>query len=365
MRIALLVASVVAAGCGGALPGTCEDGSCGTQLSARTTFQLAVNMRLDLLFVIDDTSAMAPHAEALAAGLAAMARQIPGMRPEISLHLGFIRAGGCDASARGAACGITASEQFLRWEWCGNFATHNAPDFNEAFTCLADLGTANCGPAQPLDAALRALTGPPRPGWEGFLRPDAYLMVVVAAATDDASGSTPLAAAAALHALKPDPYQTLVSVIGPGDCAPGEVPGPRLTEFVNQFGANGLIVGLCSGQLPVALDRVLIRPNIDIQPPCFRNVRDTDLATPGLQPSCTAESAQLTSDGSVTRSPLPSCDDSAPPCWRLLPSGGGTCEGSLATVETGTDWCTITASNFTVECLVCADADDPACATAR
>jgi hypothetical protein len=276
--------------------------------------------------------------------------------------VGFVRSGGCDASTRGAACGIAAPEQFLRWEWCGDVATHNAAGFNDAFTCLADLGTANCGPAQPLAAAVQALTGPTRPGWEGFLRPDAYLMVVVVAATDDVSGPTPLAAAAAMHALKPDPSQVLVSVIGPGDCAPGEVAPPRLTEFVSQFGGNGTVMGLCSERWPAALDRALIRPNIDIQPPCFRNLRDTDLATPGLQPSCTAESAHITSAGSVTRSPLPSCDMSAPPCWRLLPSSSASCAGLGATVETGPDWCYISASNFTVECLVCADATDPACA---
>jgi len=189
-------------------------------------------------------------------------------------------------------------------------------------------------------------------------------MVVVVAATDDVSGSTPIAAAAALHAVKPDPSQVLASVIGPGDCAPGEVPPPRLTEFVNQFGANGLIAGLCRGQLPAALDRVLIRTNVDIQPPCLRNVRDTDLATPGLQPSCTAESAALTPDGSVTRSSLPSCDDSAPPCWRLDPSSGGTCQGAFPTINTGGDWCYEAARNFTVECLVCAGANDPGCAVA-
>ena len=75
-------------------------------------------MRLDLLFVIDDTSAMAPHAEALAAGVAAMAQQLPGdTNRRSSLHVGFVRAGGCDTSTRGAACGISAPEQFLRWEW--------------------------------------------------------------------------------------------------------------------------------------------------------------------------------------------------------------------------------------------------------
>jgi len=48
-RFLTLVA--LAAGCDGALPGVCEDGSCGVQVSARRIVQTSVNRRLDLLFV--------------------------------------------------------------------------------------------------------------------------------------------------------------------------------------------------------------------------------------------------------------------------------------------------------------------------
>src|SRR6185312_635667 len=139
-----------------------------------------------------------------------------------SLHVGFVRAGGCDTSTRGLACGLDAAAQFVRWEWCQT-VTNTTGALTDAFACLGDFGAANCGPAQPLARALDALTSPPRPGWEGFLRPEAYLMIVVIAATDDEASGVPgdpdavVALANRAKGLKPDPSQLLVSLIGPGD----------------------------------------------------------------------------------------------------------------------------------------------------
>jgi hypothetical protein len=369
MTRAVLACTALAAGCGDSLPGPCEDGSCGTQVSVKKTFQIGVNRRLDVLFVIDDTSAMAPHADALAAGMTATANRILENAPKVSLHVGFVRAGTCDASTRGAACGVGAPEQFLRSEWCNTISNYEG-GWVDASACLADFGTTNCGPAQPLATTVAALAGPPRAGWEAFLRPDAYLMVVIVAAADDASGPTGsptsvVALANALKALKPDPFQVLVSLIGPGDCAPNEAHAPRLESFVNEFGANGVILGLCSGQWPVVFDRVFFSYGEDFGPPCLRQVRDLDLDLPGLQPACVAESHVLAPDHSIVNAPLPFCDDGPPPCLRLDP-GGGQCTGYYLTIQGSLDWCEADgAMNFTVECLGCADANDPACAQAR
>jgi len=365
-RFLTLVA--LAAGCDGALPGVCEDGSCGVQVSARRIVQTSVNRRLDLLFVVDDTSAMTGHTGAVATGMAEMARSLRDAEPEISLHIGVVRAGTCDATTRGAACGVAAPEQFLRSEWCNAVTNFNyGGGLDDALACLADLGTTDCGPAQPLAAAVQALVEPPRPGWEGFLRKDAYLFVVFITATDDASGppGAPLPVhpfVTALKALKPDSGQILVASIGPGNCAAGEVPGPRLIEFVNEFGANGLALGLCSDHLAVVLDRIVYTNYEGLAPPCFKYVRDTDLDTPGVQARCTVEHAELAPDHSIVRAPIFSCDESAPPCWYLVPSTGGICTGYLFSIVQTADWCDAAASNNTVECLACADANDPACA---
>ena len=166
--------------------------------------------------------------------------------------------------------------------------------------------------------------------------------------------------------IKADPSQVIVSIIGPGDCASGDVPPPRLTEFAQEFGANGLVLGLCSGQLPRAVERLTINRNTSISPPCLRLIRDTDLETPGLQADCTFEETVRAPDGSYTPSRLPSCDDAAPPCWRIGPSGAcGVGYGWTIWNERAPDWCYEAGTHVTLECLICADASDPACATTR
>ena len=289
--------------------------------------------------------------------------------PEISLHAGFIRAGTCDASTRGTACGVAAPDQFVRSEWCNTITNFNyGGGLGDAFACMGDLGAADCGPAQPLAAAVGWLAAWPRAGWEGFLRPDALLMVVVIAASDDpsdASGSpTPVQFANALKALKPDPSMVMATVIGPTGCDGDDIVDPRLREFVNQFGANGLYISVCGGSLGAVFDRAITFVG-DPAPPCLRGLRDTDLATPGLQASCVAERHSLAPDHSIQNTPLPLCDDGPPPCLRLAPGGGFCADSTFVWVEPAADWCQASAMNFTVECLGCTDANDPACAPAR
>jgi hypothetical protein len=362
--------AVGAARCGGALGAPpCEDGNCGTQLSTRGTLQYNLSRKLDVLFVVDDTPAIAPHADALAAGFAGMGQMLSQPYGPTSVHAGVIRAGGCDTSTRARACGIAAPEEFLRADWCETLINDTA-GVADTVACMAGLGAADCGPIQPLAAAVHALTSPPA-GWEGFLRPDAALLIVIVAASDDASGPpgapTPVAdVVARLKALKDDPTLVMASVIGPGNC-PGDTPPPRLLEFVQTFGANGEILGLCSAPLSAALDRAHEYISIDISPPCIANVRDTDRETPGLQADCTVESRSRTPDGSTAVSPLPTCDAAAPPCWRFAtaPSNCYGGRGWIFEVERPTDWCEEAGVDLKIECLGCAEPNDPACAPAQ
>lgn len=367
MRTAALALCLLVASCGdGAAPVLCDGDNCGTQVSWKRIHQYAVNRKVDLLFVIDDTTAIAPYADLVAAGYVDMARalQTLPLSGPASLHVGFVRAGSCDASTRGAACGLAAPDHYLRSEWC-EMTTNFSGGFDATFACLADLGATDCAPAQPLSAVLRTLADPAPAGWVGFLRPDAYLIVVVIAAADDASGPpeslTPVSAfAAAVKSLKLDPAQTLASAIVPHACVAGGNPAPRLTEFVNNFGANGIIVDLCGGQLARALDRVTSNIQTSVEPACVRNVRDIDPGTPGLQADCAVEDFLHSADNSWTPSALPSCDQSAPPCWRLLPTDA--CgDGYAIDIDRGGGWCDEAGTLITVECLGCADPRNLAC----
>ena len=59
---------------------------------------------------------------------------------------------------------------------------------------MADFGTQACASAQPFQALRDVLAQPPPAGWDGFLRPDATLHIVIIAGRDDASGASPLGA---------------------------------------------------------------------------------------------------------------------------------------------------------------------------
>ena len=197
-------------------------------------------------------------------------------------------------------------------------------------------------------------------------------MIVVVSAADDASGqpgqlNEVLDLAARAKQLKADPSQVLVSIIGPGDCAPGDAPGPRLTDFVNQFGANGLYVGLCSGQFGAAIQRIGEFTNEGLRPPCASHLRDVDLETPGLQPNCTMTRTSSFPVGAIMTRRFPAATSAQPPCWRLGPPGScsGGVAGQIFDIQFEPDWCSEAVTSFTVECLTCADANDPACATSR
>src|SRR6185503_17263839 len=105
---ALLLAAL-AAGCNGALPSPCGGGICATERIVTNTFQSSMNRQLDILFVIDDTPAMVPHAERLATGIANMARVLQEKTANTSLHVGVVPA---------SPCGATPAP-FMRWETCG------------------------------------------------------------------------------------------------------------------------------------------------------------------------------------------------------------------------------------------------------
>ena len=138
MRTAPLAVCLLVASCGdGVAPILCDGGRCGTQTSWRKNYSWSINRNVDILFVVDDTNAIAPHAGALATGFADMAQALQNLpQGPPSLHVGVVGAGNCPARNRGLACGLTAPEQYLRSEWCAT--TTNFPGaFTDAFTCLA------------------------------------------------------------------------------------------------------------------------------------------------------------------------------------------------------------------------------------
>jgi len=381
-----LVLALLATGCGDATfaPPVCGDGACGSEETVIWKVVTAsYDHDLDILFVVDDTSAIAGEETALAAAypqIAQILQGLPGGLP--SIHLGVVAASvgsppSCEVAAGGPprtranVCAVTGADpnQFLTTSSCGYNPSFTG-SFADALSCLGDLGTTGCAPAQPLTVAREILTASsiPGSGWTGFLRPNAYLLLIFVAGEDDASGPSDdltdvTAFASYVRGLKGDPYQILVSAIAPsGSCVGGSTTtAPRLSAFVSAFGFNG-IEGCTAGDLVSDLGSLLYNDGEMVPPRCQTGIRDTDPATPGLQADCVVEDSVTSTAGFRSESLLQSCDVSAPPCWAFT-RGDSECPGKLAfSVERDSGFCPQDITAVTeVTCLGCVDPADPAC----
>lgn len=382
-----LLVALLATGCGDATlaPPVCGDGACGSEETVTWVMGGGGGNRdIDVLFVVDDTGAIAGSEDVLAAAyplFAQLFQSDPSGLP--AMHVGVAAASvgaapSCDVAGGGpprtqaSACGVTGANQFLTTNSCGSNPSFTG-SLDDTLSCLADLGTNGCGPARPLTVAREILeassvTGS---GWFGFVRPNAYLLLIIVAAQDDASGPADdltdvTALAAYVRGLKSDPSaQILVSAsTEAATCAgPAAITTPRLSAFVSAFGRNG--VQGCNDGLANALGSLFGGVSADIGPPrCFGRIRDTDPVTPGLQADCVVDEQIASTDGFWSESLLQSCDVSAPPCWTFTPAGSASsCAGKLIfSIERAADFCPqdITIATFGT-CVSCIDPADPAC----
>jgi hypothetical protein len=152
--------------------------------------------QLDLVFVIDDSPAMAPVMPAVQSRLRSLVAKLidtaqqNGIR--LDLHLAVVGSDGTGqlAPAVGPAapssCAPTSDgAPYLALDT--RFGTSNLPageDLPTAFACMAALGTNGSPYPQLLEAALQALRSP---GGAPLLRPNALLMLVFVSNGDDCS----------------------------------------------------------------------------------------------------------------------------------------------------------------------------------
>jgi hypothetical protein len=170
-----------------------------------------INRELDLLFLIDRSPTMIDEQAALTASFPRfiqVLRQIDGGLP--NLHLGVISQDiGAGGMTVGGNCSGTGDNGNLlatpRVPGCtppnGNFisdieGTAGGPrianytgSLEDTFSCIATLGPDGCGFEQHLGSLKKALVG--NPGNASFLRPDAYLAIVIISDEDDCTASNP------------------------------------------------------------------------------------------------------------------------------------------------------------------------------
>jgi hypothetical protein len=193
--------------------------------------------KLDLLFLIDNSGSMGEEQASLAANFPqfmSVLENIQGGLPD--LHVGVISSNmgvggfnitGCTGvgddgalqhQARIMGC-APPSGAFIADEIAADGHTrvkNYTGTLSDTFSCISQLGTLGCGFEQHLASLERALD-PTNLANAGFLRPDAYLAVIIVADEDDCSAHDP-------EIYDPNVDTSLTGVLGP-------LESFRCTEF--------------------------------------------------------------------------------------------------------------------------------------
>jgi hypothetical protein len=212
-------------------------------------YEGVVNPNLDILFMIDDSSSMTPLQNKLTANFPEFMKVLESLpRGLPNVHVGVVSSsmgagrnpsiehcplGGDGGVFRSAPVGATCANGRLNpgQHFISNIhgAANYTGSLEDAFGCIAALGDGGCGFEHQFASVLRALGAdgaPPPTENAGFLRPDAYLLVVLITNEDDCSAPPDSGLFDSSSALVSDPL------------------GPLQSYRCNEFGH------LCGGHAP-------------------------------------------------------------------------------------------------------------------
>ena len=251
----------------------------------RLEVPLGTNGAIDVLFVIDNSAAMAGLQETLASSYRTLIDTIVttsyGEAPD--LHVAVITT---DSAALREQRYLSDIPQF-GWQRLRNYSG-TLPD---NFVQLASVGAAG-GPARPLDVLRASLTSPTS---AGFLREHAALAIVVVTSGDDQSTASVAEVAASVRQLKADPARIFVGAALA--CAPDA--SPRLRAFLEQFPGRAADVAICAADLRPIVAPIADQLKVTLGAPC--------ITTPLAEPR--ACSAVLVDPASAQQLALPACSD--------------------------------------------------------
>jgi hypothetical protein len=173
-------------------------------------FQQSVNRNIDIVFMVDDSSSMMPLQAKLTTNFPVfmdVLKGLPGGLPNV--HIGVVsssmgagRNGSIEHCPTGGAGGVFQSMARGQCTTTGlmpgqtfianvNGMANYTGDISTVFSCIAALGDGGCGFEHQFESVLRALgadgAGPAPALNANFLRPDAFLAIILITNEDDCS----------------------------------------------------------------------------------------------------------------------------------------------------------------------------------
>ena len=247
---------------------------------------------IDVLFVLDESPAMAAEHARVVASMAGFAHAFEAELAGQDLNLGVIAT---DPSARGRLVGggflhERSTIDAIERDFAGTLADNLAG--------LADHESATLEPNQPLDMAMLAVAATTN---SGFRRPDARLFLVLVTNRDDESLGSPENYGALVADGSARFYLTLVE----------QAPSPRLDAFAARFAgledSYAAISDVAGPAYDAGLFALALRPPFRSPSGCL----DAPLATPH---ECSISDVE----SGVETASIPECTAmSAKPCWLL------------------------------------------------
>ncbi len=309
------IAALLHVACAGPSPIGEDARSCEIPLNAENS---APGPAVDVVIVVSDAPTMAPYRDALIANLAALGDAATMFDHGPLLHLAVVGddSGRFTTAPRLDGCAVPTADYLVDleqpWFECPGEDGCKARNYDgllaDAVACIGAVPP-DGAPTTPLLARLEQALGPRNPASAAFLRPDAWLLVILISAEDDGSPDDATAYARRLRDQRADRGPVLVVTVGP---APDDAP--RLGAFRDAVGAHpsGNASAIAAAEWRAPLDALWATDFTDLMlAGCIHDGQLID-AVPtmaGLQFDCVA--SEQDAPGRVG-APIPACVMASP-----------------------------------------------------
>jgi hypothetical protein len=302
--------------------------------------------KLDLLFVIDRSTAMAPYRTAVLADLPGFIELLDPTHSALpDLNVAVTTAHAADGGAFRTSLHVDGSF-VIDGMRDGVRVKNYTGELASALVELADVGASEGTPPRPLDALSAAVARPE------FLRDDAWLAIVMIDGADDTSTSAVQDLAATLKATKSDPVK--VSVIGVQPTG-----STRLDSFLSQFPNRSMSSSIDASEPITSASGLLTPYHHEGGRYCLEwTPLDVDPETPGDQVDCSVEQYDTATKTTTTVS---RCSGDVFPCWDIREDRASCTEnGKYLAFDLGPDGQPYEGATVSGQCVTDGNAGDQA-----